>query len=131
MTKRAVAKFKQAGGHIIVGQLAGVEHFEPLRGMLKPHRSAQVLAHRSVRVAKPKTPAYEIGPITYEKSGVWWVVSMPSFPGAYTQARSKAEATAKLLRLVADLIEAYEERTASQPTKAAKSRTTGRHAPQP
>jgi len=53
----------------------------------------------------------ELG-IVYERSGGWWVASLPSFPGAYSQGKTKASAYRNLLSAVRDLIDAYAEQAA-------------------
>jgi len=42
-----------------------------------------------------------------QRSGKWWTASMPSFPGAYSQGRTQAEAHRNLLLAIKDLIDAH------------------------
>ena len=60
---------------------------------------------RQARLGKPKEP--RLGRIVYQRSGKWWTASMPSFPGAYSQGRTQAEAYRSLLLAIKDLIDAY------------------------
>jgi predicted RNase H-like HicB family nuclease len=45
--------------------------------------------------------------IVYERSGKWWVAELPSFPGAYCQGRTRAEAYRNLLAVIQDLVDTY------------------------
>jgi predicted RNase H-like HicB family nuclease len=47
-----------------------------------------------------------VGKVVFERSGKWWAVELPSFPGAYTQGRTQAEAYKNLLSLLRDLVDA-------------------------
>jgi predicted RNase H-like HicB family nuclease len=55
---------------------------------------------RRVRMPTP------VGKVVFERSGKWWAVELPSFPGAYTQGKTQAEAYKNLLSLLRDLVEA-------------------------
>jgi predicted RNase H-like HicB family nuclease len=48
-----------------------------------------------------------LGRITYHRSGRWWSAAMPSFPGAYSQGRTQAEAYRNLLLAIKELVETY------------------------
>jgi predicted RNase H-like HicB family nuclease len=48
-----------------------------------------------------------IGRIVFTRSGSWWVAEFPSFPGAYSQGKTQAEAYRNLLSAVRDLVETY------------------------
>jgi predicted RNase H-like HicB family nuclease len=54
-----------------------------------------------------------VGRVVFERSGKWWAVELPSFPGAYTQGKTKEEAYQNLLSLLRDLVDA----SAKQPPK--------------
>ncbi len=47
-----------------------------------------------------------VGKVVFERSGNWWAVELPSFPGAYTQGKTRAEAYKNLLSLLRDLVDA-------------------------
>lgn len=47
--------------------------------------------------------------VVYERSNGYWVASMPSIRGAYSQGRTRAEAYANLLDAVSELIEAHKD----------------------
>ena len=60
------------------------------------------------RTATPKKPrAQRLGRIVCERSGRWWVASMPSFPGAYSQGKTQSEAYSNLLLAIRELVDAY------------------------
>jgi predicted RNase H-like HicB family nuclease len=54
-----------------------------------------------------------VGRVVFERSGKWWAIELPSFPGAYTQGKTKEEAYRNLLSLLRDLVDA----SAAQPPK--------------
>jgi predicted RNase H-like HicB family nuclease len=56
---------------------------------------------------RPTEPAKAALPVVYEKSGRWWVAEFPSFPGAYSQGRTRAEAYRNLLSAMRDLLDVY------------------------
>jgi len=64
---------------------------------------------RSAERAEPSKLAKASLPVVYEKSGRWWVAEFPSFPGAYSQGRTKPEAYRNLLSAMRDLLDAYAE----------------------
>ncbi len=47
-----------------------------------------------------------VGKVVFERSGKWWAIELPSFPGAYTQGKTRAEAYKNLLSLLRDLVDA-------------------------
>jgi len=54
--------------------------------------------------------------VVYERSGRWWVASMPAFPGAYSQGLTQHSAYLNLLLAIRDLVDAY-LRQARKPVK--------------
>jgi predicted RNase H-like HicB family nuclease len=54
-----------------------------------------------------------VGAVVLERSGKWWAIELPSFPGAYTQGKTRADAYRNLLSLLRDLVDA----SAKRPTK--------------
>jgi predicted RNase H-like HicB family nuclease len=48
-----------------------------------------------------------LGRIVFEHSGRWWVASLPSFPGAYSQGRTQAEAYRNLLSAIREVVDTY------------------------
>lgn len=60
---------------------------------------------------KKKTPP--LSRVVYERSGAYWVASMPSIRGAYSQGRTQAEAYANLLDAVSELVKAHKELAAA------------------
>ncbi len=61
------------------------------------------------RPAKLAEPAKAALPVTYERSGKWWVAELPGFPGAYSQGRTRPEAYRNLLSAMRDLLDVYAE----------------------
>jgi predicted RNase H-like HicB family nuclease len=57
------------------------------------------------RRARAKVP--RLGRIVYARSGRWWVATMPSFPGAYSQGRTRDEAYRSLLLAIRELVDTY------------------------
>jgi predicted RNase H-like HicB family nuclease len=47
--------------------------------------------------------------VVFERSGRWWVAELPSFRGAYSQGRTKAEAYRNLLDALRELVDSYAE----------------------
>jgi predicted RNase H-like HicB family nuclease len=58
--------------------------------------------------------------IVYQRAGRWWTASMPSFPGAYSQGKTKDEAYRNLLVAIKDLVETYA--TAARPSRRRRAR---------
>jgi predicted RNase H-like HicB family nuclease len=54
------------------------------------------------RTAKP-----HLARVVFERSGGWWVASIPSIRGAYSQGRTKAKARANLIDALAELVVTY------------------------
>jgi predicted RNase H-like HicB family nuclease len=54
-------------------------------------------------MASKETP---VGRVLFTRSGKWWAVELPSFPGAYSQGRTQSEAYLNLLDALAELVKA-------------------------
>ena len=54
-----------------------------------------------------------------KRDGKWWTASLPSFPGAYGQGRTRVAAVRSLASAVRDLVELYatEQRTKRPATR--------------
>ncbi len=53
--------------------------------------------------------------VVYERSGGWWVVSIPAIRGAYSQGRTRTEAIANLFDAMAGLVDTYRALAARKP----------------
>jgi predicted RNase H-like HicB family nuclease len=47
-----------------------------------------------------------VGKVVFERSGRWWAIELPSFPGAYTQGKTRDQAYKTLLSVLRDLVDA-------------------------
>lgn len=61
-----------------------------------------------------------IGRVLFTRSGQWWAVRLPAFPGAYSQGRTQADAYLNLLDALTELIKA--EKTLQRRRLAARKR---------
>ncbi|HEV3194360.1 MAG TPA: hypothetical protein VGY54_27865 [Polyangiaceae bacterium] len=58
---------------------------------------------RSPRTVAKVTP---VGRVLLTRSGKWWAIELPTFPGAYSQGRTQAEAYLSLLDALSELVKA-------------------------
>jgi predicted RNase H-like HicB family nuclease len=83
------------------------------------------MAMNGRKSAKPKragkTADARLGRIVYERSGRWWVASMPSFPGAYSQGLTQHTAYLNLLAGIKLLIETYQEQARKESRRRARA----------
>jgi predicted RNase H-like HicB family nuclease len=58
--------------------------------------------------ARPRTIAKvtPVGRVLLTRSGKWWAIELPAFPGAYSQGRTQAEAYLNLLDALSELVKA-------------------------
>jgi predicted RNase H-like HicB family nuclease len=61
-------------------------------------------AAKKHRLATAKTTP--VGRVLFVRSGKWWAVELPAFPGAYSQGRTQAEAYRNLLDALSELVKA-------------------------
>lgn len=47
------------------------------------------------------------GRVVFRRSGAWWAVELPSFPGAYSQGKTLESAYRNLLGALRDLVQVY------------------------
>jgi predicted RNase H-like HicB family nuclease len=62
--------------------------------------AARARAYRTVAKVTP------VGRVLLTRSGKWWAIELPTFPDAYSQGRTQAEAYLNLLDALAELVKA-------------------------
>jgi predicted RNase H-like HicB family nuclease len=56
--------------------------------------------------------------VVFVRSGKWVSAELPSFPGAYGQGRTQAEAFRDLLSAIRDLVDSYQQEARSAARRA-------------
>ena len=78
---------------------------------------------------EPRMRSTAVPNVVLERSGRWWAASLPSFPGAYGQGRTRTEASQSLFIAIRDIAEVYSEdraSTASSSPRRMAAKRTGR-----
>jgi predicted RNase H-like HicB family nuclease len=64
------------------------------------------MAPRARTQPRTTSKVMPIGRVLLTRSGKWWAIELPTFPGAFSQGRTQAEAYLNLLDALTELVKA-------------------------